>query len=372
MRHSALQVRFDKQHEIRGRLGEGGTRLDFEPGQFGLLISSGRGAGGKMKNGRRQFLKVSAGVAAFPIASRFAVADDYPSRPIHFIVGFAGGSGLDITARLIGQAMSDNLGQPVVIENRPGAATNIATEAVVNAPPDGYTILMVSTAAYTNGALYPHLNFDFIRDIAPVASATRGGCVLLVNPAFTAKTILEFVAYGKANPGKITVGAIGTGTVTHVAAEMFRIMTGIETTHVAYRGEPEALTDLMAGNVQATVTTLIGAVEFIKDGKLHALGVTTAQRFDILPDIPAIGEFVPGYEANLWNGVGAPRATPPEIISKLNAAINAGLKDPKTKTLFAKLGTVTVPTTPAEYGKVIVDETGRWSKVIRAAGIRAE
>ena len=325
-----------------------------------------------MKKGRRQFLKASAGAAALPVVSRLALADVYPSRPVHFIVGFAGGSGLDITARLIGQAMSDNLGQAVVIENRPGAATNIATEAVVNAPPDGYTILMISTAAYTNGALYPHLNFDFIRDIAPVASATRGGCVLLVNPAFPAKTIPEFITYAKDNPGKITVGAIGTGTVTHVAGEMFRIMTGIETTHVAYRGEPEALTDLMAGNVQAAITTLIGAAELIKNGKLRALGVTTARRFDILPDLPAIGEFVPGYEANLWNGVGAPRATPPEVINKLNAAINAGLNDPKMKALFAQLGTVTVPTTPAEYGKVIVSETDRWTKVIRAAGIQAE
>jgi tripartite-type tricarboxylate transporter receptor subunit TctC len=325
-----------------------------------------------MKKGRRQFLKASAAAVALPVVSRFALADAYPSRPIHFIVGFAGGSGLDITARLIGQAMSDNLGQPVVIENRPGAATNIATEFVVNAPPDGYTILMVSTAAYTNGALYPHLNFDFIRDIAPVASATRGGCVLLVNPAFPAKTIPEFVAYAKGNPGKIAVGAIGTGTVTHVAAEMFRIMTGIETTHVAYRGEPEALTDLMAGNVQATVTTLIGAVEFVRNGKLRALGVTTAGRFEILPDIPAIGEFVPGYEANLWNGVGAPRVTTPEVINRLNAAINAGLNDPKIKGLFAQQGTVTVPMTPAEYGKVIVSETERWTEIIRTAGIRAE
>jgi tripartite-type tricarboxylate transporter receptor subunit TctC len=325
-----------------------------------------------MKIGRRQFLKVSAGAAALPVNPPFALADVYPSRPIHFVVGFAGGSGLDITARLIGQAMSDNLGQPVVIENRPGAATNIATESVVNAAPDGYTILMVSTAAYTNGALYPHLNFDFIRDVAPVASATRGGCVLLVNPAFPAKTISDFVAYAKGNPGKIAVGAIGTGTVTHVAAEMFRIMTGIETTHVAYRGEPEALTDLMAGNVQAAITTLIGAAEFVRNGKLRALGVTTAGRFEILPDIPAISEIVPGYEANLWNGVGAPRATPPEVINKLNTAINAGLNDPKTKALFAQLGTVTVPTTPAEYGRVIVSETDRWTKVIRAAGIRAE
>jgi len=325
-----------------------------------------------MKFRRREFLQLIAGATVLPASSRGAFAETYPSRPIHLIVGFAGGSGLDITARLIGQAMSDSLGQAVVIENRPGAATNIATEAVVNAPPDGYTILMVSTAAFTNGALYPHLNFDFIRDIAPVASATRGGCVLLVNPAFPAKTIPEFVANAKNNPGKITVAAIGTGTVTHVAAEMFRIMTGIETTHVAYRGEPEALTDLMAGNVQASMITLIGAAELIKDGKLHALGVTTARRSEILPGIPAIGEFVRSYEANLWNGIGAPRATPPEIIDRLNAAINAGLNDPTMKAQFAALGTVTVPTTPAEYGKVIVSETARWARVIRAANIKAD
>ena len=324
-----------------------------------------------MKNGRRQFLRVSAGATALPVVSRFAFADVYPSRPIHFIVGFTGGSGLDITARLIGQAMSDNLGQPVVIENRPGAATNIATEFVVNAPPDGYTILMVSTAAYTNGALYPHLNFDFIRDIAPVASVSRGAFVMLVNPAFPAKTIPEFIAYAKAHPG-ITVASAGSGTVTHVSGEMFKIMTGIETVHVAYRGEPQALTDLIAGQVNCDVNTLSGAAEFIRTGKLRALGVTTAQRSEIFPDIPAIGEFVPGYEANLWNGIGAPKATPPEIIDKLNAAINAGLNDPKVKAQFTELGSTTAPLTPAEYGHVIVTETERWGKVIRAAGIKAE
>jgi tripartite-type tricarboxylate transporter receptor subunit TctC len=231
--------------------------------------------------------------------------------------------------------------------------------------------LMISTASFTNGALYEHLNFDFVRDIAPVASVTRGAFVMLVNPAFPAKTIPEFIAYGKDHPG-LTVASAGSGTVTHVSGEMFKIMTGIETVHVAYRGEPQALTDLIAGQVNCDFNTLSGATEFIKTGKLRALGVTTAQRSEIFPDIPAIGEFVPGYEANLWNGIGAPRATPPEIIDKLNAAINAGLNDPKVKAQFAELGSVTTPLTPAEYGKVIVTETERWSKVIHAAGIKAE
>jgi tripartite-type tricarboxylate transporter receptor subunit TctC len=323
-----------------------------------------------MRLRRRRFLQLAAGAAAATLPQR-ASALDYPTRPIHFVVGFAAGSGLDITARLIGQAMSDHLGQTVVIDNRPGAGTNIATESVVNAAPDGYTILMVSTASFTNGALYPNLPFDFIRDVAPVASVTRGAFVMLVNPAFPAKTIPEFIAYAKAHPGS-TVASAGSGTVTHVSGEMFKIMTGIDTVHVAYRGEPEALTDLIAGRVTCDFNTLSGATEFIKAGKLRALGVTTAQRSEIFPDVPAIGEFVPGYEANLWNGIGAPKATPPEIIDKLNTAINAGLNDPKVKEQFAVLGSLTAPLTAAEYGKVIVTETERWSKVIRAAGIKAE
>jgi tripartite-type tricarboxylate transporter receptor subunit TctC len=231
---------------------------------------------------------------------------------------------------------------------------------------------MVSTASFTNGALYQHLNFDFVRDIAPVASVTRGAFVMLVNPEFPAKTIPEFIAYAKANPGKIAVASAGSGTVTHISGEMFKMMTGIETVHVAYRGEPQALTDLIAGQVQADFNTLSGAAEFIKTGKVRALGVTTAKRSEIFPDIPAIGEFVPGYEANLWNGIGAPRATPPDIIEKLNAAINAGLNDPKVIAQFAELGSAVAPMSPADYGKVIVTETDRWAKVIRAAHITAE
>jgi tripartite-type tricarboxylate transporter receptor subunit TctC len=325
-----------------------------------------------MKLRRRHVLQLGAAAIAVPALPRFAAALDYPVRPIHFVVGFAAGSGLDITARLIGQAMTERLGQTVVIDNRPGAGTNIATELVVNAPPDGYTILMVSTASFTNGALYEHLNFDFIRDIAPVASVSRGAFVMLVNPALPAQTIPEFVAYAKANAGKLAVASAGSGTVTHVSGEMFKIMTGIDTVHVAYRGEPQALTDLIAGQVQCDFNTLSGAAEFIRTGKLRALGVTTAQRSEIFPDIPAIGEFVPGYEANLWNGIGAPRATPPDIIDKLNTAINAGLNDAKVKAQFAALGSTTAPMTPAEYGKVVARETERWGKVIRAAGIKAE
>ena len=323
-----------------------------------------------MRLRRRRFLQLAAGAAAATLPRR-ASALDYPTRPIHFVVGFAAGSGLDITARLIGQAMSDHLGQTVVIDNKPGAGTNIATDFVVNAAPDGYTILMVSTGSYTNGALYQHLNFDFVRDIAPVASVTRGAFVMLVNPAFPAKTIPEFIAYAKDHPG-LTFASAGSGTVTHVSGEMFKIMTGIDTVHVAYRGEPEALSDLIAGRINCDFNTLSGATEFIKAGKLRALGVTTAERSEIFPDVPAIGEFVPGYVANLWNGIGAPKATPTEIIDKLNAAINAGLNDPKVKEQFAVLGSTTAPMTPAEYGKVVVTETERWSKVIHAAGIKAE
>jgi len=320
---------------------------------------------------RRKFLHFAAGGVALAGIPRSATAETYPARPVHIIVGFPPGAASDINARLIGDWLSGRLGQQFIVDNRPGAGTNIATESVVNAPPDGYTILMVSTASFTNGALYEHLNFDFIRDIAPVASVSRGAFVMLVNPAFPAKTIPEFIAYAKAHPG-ITVASAGSGTVTHVSGEMFKIMTGIETVHVAYRGEPQALTDLIAGQVNCDFNTLSGAAEFIRTGKLRALGVTTAKRSELFPDIPAIGEFVPGYEANLWNGIGAPRATPPEIIDKLNAAINAGLNDPKVKAQFAELGSMTAPLTPAEYGHVIATETERWGKVIRAAGIKAE
>ena len=320
---------------------------------------------------RRHFLQLAAGAAASALP-KAAFALDYPTRPIHFVAGFTAGSGLDVIARLLGQAVAERLGQTVVVDNRPGAGTNIATEYVVNAPPDGYTILMVSTANYTNGALYPNLGFDFVRDIAPVASVSRGGIAMLVNPAFPAQSIPDFIAYAKANPGKISVGSAGNGTVTHISGEMFKIMAGINTVHVPYRGEPQALTDVIGGQLQCAFITIAGSAEFIKTGKLRALGVTMAQRSELLPEVPTIGEFVPDYEANLWTGMGAPRATPPEIIDKLNGAINEGLKDPKIKAQFAAFGSTTAPLTPAEYAKVVARETERWGKIIRAAGIKAE
>ena len=320
---------------------------------------------------RRHVLQLAAGAAASALP-RAAFALDYPVRPIHFVAGFTAGSGLDVIARLLGQAVTERLGQTVVVDNRPGAGTNIATEYVVNAPPDGYTILMVSTANYTNGALYPNLGFDFVRDIAPVASVSRGGIAMLVNPAFPAQSIPDFIAYAKANPGKISVGSAGNGTVTHISGEMFKTMAGINTVHVPYRGEPQALTDVIGGQLQCAFITIAGSAEFIKTGKLRALGVTMAQRSELLPEVPAIGEFVPDYEANLWNGMGAPRQTPPEIIDKLNGAINEGLKDPKIKAQFAAFGSTTAPLTPAEYAKVVARETERWGKIIRAAGIKAE
>lgn len=321
---------------------------------------------------RRKFLHLAAGVAALPALARGAVAADYPARPVHLICGFVAGSGSDIYARLIAQWLSQRLGQSVVVENRPGAGTNVATEAVVNAPPDGYTLLMISTAAFTNASLYDNLSFNFIRDVAPVASVARGAFVVVVNPSFAAKTVPELIAYAKANPGKVSMASAGTGTVTHVAGEMFKAMAGVQMVHVPYRGEPPGLTDIMGGVVQAGVFTLAGSSELIRSGKLHALGVTTAQRSELFPDIPAVGEFLPGYEASLWNGVGAPRDTPADVIATLNKEINAGLLDPTIKAQLATLASFPAPMTPAEYKTVIAQETEKWGKVIRAAGIKVE
>ncbi len=325
-----------------------------------------------MKLPRRQFLHLAAGAAALPAASRLAWAQAYPARPVHIVVGFGPGTGLDLYARIIGQWLSERLGQPVVIDNRPGAGTNLATESVVNAPPDGYTLLMASTAAFTNATLYDNLRFNFIRDIAPVASLSRGAFVMVVNPSFAARTVPEFIAHAKANPGKINVASGGIGTANHVAGEMFKTMAGIDMVHVPYRSDGAALTDLLGDRIQVYFVALAGAAGFIRDGKVRALGVTTADRTSAFPQIPAIGEFVPGFEANLRNGLGAPRGTPAEIIETLNAAVNAGLNDPTIKARFADLGSETAPLTPAEWGKIIVEETEKWGKVIRAAGIKAQ
>ena len=319
---------------------------------------------------RRRSLQLTGAVAAAALIPRGASALDYPTRPIHLIVGLAAGSGLDIYGRLVAQAMSERLGQQFVIENRVGAGGNVSTEFVVNAPPDGYTILMASTAVFTNASLYDNLSFNFIRDIAPVGTVTRSTFVMVTNPSFPAKTIPELIAYAKANPGKIAVGSAGTGTVTHVAGELFKMMAGIDWVHVPYRGEPPALNDLLAGRIQLNFGTLAGSGEFIRTGKLRALAVTTAQRSEMFPDIPSVAEFLPGYEASLLNGIGAPRATPAEIIQKLNTALNESLVDPKIKAQFKTLGAVPIPMTPAEYGKVIVSETEKWGKVIKAANIK--
>src|SRR5258705_5422688 len=262
---------------------------------------------------RRQLLRLAASAAVLPAAVRFAWAQTYPTRPVHIVVGFGAGTGLDTYARLIGQWLSDRFGQPVVIDNRPGAGTNLATELVVNAQPDGYTLLMASTAAFTNAALYDNLRFNFIRDIAPVASLSRGAFVMVVNPSFPAKTVPEFVAYAKANPGKINMASGGIGTANHVAEEMFKAMAGVDMVHVPYRADGAAITDLLGGRVQVYFLALAGAVELIKTGKLRALAVTTAQRSAVFPEIPTVGEFVPGYEASLRNGLRAPRATPADI-----------------------------------------------------------
>jgi tripartite-type tricarboxylate transporter receptor subunit TctC len=325
-----------------------------------------------MRFPRRQFLRLAAGAAAVLPAARIARAQAYPARPVHIVVGFAAGTGLDIYARLIGQWLSERLGQSFVVDNRPGAGTNLATESVVNAPPDGYTLLMASTAAFTNAALYDNLRFNFIRDIAPVASLTRAAFIMVVDPSFPAKTVPEFIAYAKANPGKINMASGGTGTVTHVAGELFKAMAGVDMLHVPYRSDGAVITDLIGGRVQVYFVALAGAAEFIKAGKLRALAVTTAERSPAFPDIPTLAEFVPGYEASLRNGLGAPKATPADVIARLNTEVNAGLVDPKIKARFAELGSETVPLSTAAYGKIIVEETEKWGKVIKAAGIKAE
>jgi tripartite-type tricarboxylate transporter receptor subunit TctC len=322
---------------------------------------------------RRQLLHVAAGVAAFPAVSGFAWAQTYPSRPVRIIVGFAAGGPNDILARLTGQWLSERLGQPFVIENRPGAGSNIATEAVVRAPPDGYTLLLLGTPNAINATLYDHLNFNFIRDIAPVAGLIRGALVMVVHPSVPASTLPQFIAYAKANPGKLSYGSGGVGGITHITAELFKQEAGgLDIVHVPYRGVAPALTDLLGGQVQVLFTNLALLMGYIETGKLRALAITTATRSDALPDIPAIGEFVPGYEASSVFGLGAPRNTPTEIIDRLNKEINAALADPEFKARLAHLDGTALGGSPADFGKLIADETGKWGKVIRLANIKPE
>jgi len=314
---------------------------------------------------RRQFLHLAAGAAALPVMSRLARAQTYPTRPVRIILGFAAGGGADFTARLIGQWLSERLGQQFIIENRPGAGGNIGTEAVVRSPPDGYTLLLAGTPNTINATLYDKLNFNFIRDIAPVAAIIRQPLVMAVHPSVPAKTVPEFIAHAKANPGKINMASGGNGTTPHVAGELFKMMTGVNLVHVPYRGGGPALTDLVAGQVQVYFAQMMASIEYIRAGKLRPLAVTIATRSDALPDIPTVSEFVPGYETSLWLGIGAPKGTPAEIVDTLNQETNAALTDPKIKARLADLGGTVLPGTPADFGKLIADETEKWGKVRR-------
>ena len=325
-----------------------------------------------MKLPRRKFLHLAAGGAALPAVSRFAWAQAYPARPVRIIVGFAAGGATDIFARMSGQWLSERLGQSFVIENRPGAGSNIAAEAVVRASPDGYTLLMVSSANAINAALYDKLNFNLVQDIAPIAGINRATYVMAVNPSFPAKTVPEFIAYAKANQGKINMASAGNGSTPHLAGELFKIMAGVNLIHVPYRGGGTALPDLLAGQVQVYFANMASSIEHIRAGKLRALAVTTAARSEALPEVPTVSEFVPGYEASGWFGIAAPKSTSSEIVDKLNKQINEGLADPKMKARLADLGGAPMPMTPAEFGKFIVDETEKWGKVIRTANIKAD
>jgi tripartite-type tricarboxylate transporter receptor subunit TctC len=325
-----------------------------------------------MKLPRRNFLHLAAGAAALPAVSGIAKAQTYPTRPVRLIVPLAPGGATDIIARLIGQWLSERLGQPSIVENRPGAGTNLGTEAVVRAPPDGYTLLLVSTPNAINATLYDKLNFNFIRDIASVAGIISHPLVIVMNPSVPAKTVPEFIAYAKANPRKLNMASPGNGTLNHVSGELFKMMAGVDMVHVPYRSGGPALTDLIAGQVQVMFPATVSSIEYIRDGRLRALAVTTATRSELLPDIPTVGEFVPGYEASGWFGVGAPKATPAEIVEKLNKEINAGLADPKLKARLADVGGDALALSPADFEKLIADETEKWGKVIRAANIKPE
>jgi tripartite-type tricarboxylate transporter receptor subunit TctC len=328
---------------------------------------------GVMKLPRRTFLHLAASAAALPAVSRIAWAQAYPSRPVRIIVPFAPGAVNDLTARLIGQWLTERIGQQFLIENRPGGGGNIGIEAVVRAPADGYTLLVVGTTAAINATLFEKLNYNFIRDIAPVASIVRVPHIMQVNPSVPVTTVAEFIAYAKANPGKITMGSGGNGSPAHVIGEHFKMMTGVNLVHVPYRGGAPALTDLIAGQIQVAFIDMAASIEYIRAGKLRALAVTTALRSDALPDIPTIGGVVPGFEASHWVGLHAPKNTPSEIIGKLNVAINAGLADPRLKTRFADLGGTVLPGSPSEFGKLIADDTEKVGKVIRReARVNAE
>jgi tripartite-type tricarboxylate transporter receptor subunit TctC len=323
-----------------------------------------------MNLARRQFLRLAAG--AVPAISWVARAQSYPTRPVRVMVGDSPGGAPDIVARLMGEWLSEQFGQQIVVENRPGAGNTIAMEIVAKAPPDGYTLALVGTSAATSATLYQNLSYDLVRDIAPVAGIVRGPLVMVVDPAFPAKTIPEFIAYAKANPTTINMASAGTGTGPHVAGELFNMMSGSNMIHVPYRGGPAALTAVLGGQVQVYFVATSSSIENIKAGKLRALAVTTATRWEGLPDVPALDEFLPGYEASIWFGIGAPKNTPDDFIDKLNNEINKGLSDPQTKARLAALGSTPMPMTPAEFGRLVAEETDKWAKVIKFSGAKVE
>lgn len=319
---------------------------------------------------RRKFLQLTLGASVVPVASCFASAQPYPTRPVDVIVGYGAGTAPDIIARLLAHWLSERLGQPFVVENRPGAGSNIATETVVRAEPNGYTLLLVTASNAINTSLYDRLNFNFVRDIEPVASIAGIPFVMQVNPSFPAKTLPEFIAYAKANPGKVNMASVGIGTAPHVFGEMFKAMASVDLVHIPYRTNP--ISDLLSGHVQVYFGAILSSIGYIRAGKLRALAVTTAARSELLPNIPAVGEFVPGYEASAWQGVGAPKNTPAEISDQLNKEINAGLADPSLRARIAEQGAVPTLMTRVEFGKFIAGETEKWAKVLKSAGIRAE
>jgi tripartite-type tricarboxylate transporter receptor subunit TctC len=326
----------------------------------------------EMKLPRRRFLHLAAGTAALPAVLRIAWAQSYPLRPVRVIVGFAAGGTTDVLARMIGQWLSERLGQPFLIENRPGAGTNIATEAVVKSAPDGYTLLMVSPPNTINATLYEKLNFNFLRDIAAVAAIARVPNVMEVNPSVPAKTVAEFIAYAKANPGKLSFASAGVGSSQHLSGEMFKMMAGVDMVHVPYRGGAPALTDLIGGQVQLMFDNVSSSIEHIRAGKLRPLAVSTATRSDALPDIPTVGDVLPGFEASAVNGVGVPRETPSDIIALLNRHINTALADPAIKARLANLGSTVLPGSPADYGMLLANETEKWAKVVKFSGAKPD
>jgi tripartite-type tricarboxylate transporter receptor subunit TctC len=325
-----------------------------------------------MKLPRRQFLHLAAGAAALPAASRIAWAQAYPSRPVRIVVGYAPGGAGDISMRLMGQWLSERLGQQFIIENRTGAGTNIATEAVVRATADGYTLLMSSAANAINATLYNRLNFNFIRDTTPIAGIIRVPHVIVVHPSFTAKTVPEFIAYAKANPGKLTWGSPGVGTAGHVCGELFKMMAGLNMIHVPYRGGGAAMADLLSGQLEVYIGAMTSSLEYVKAGRLHALAVSTATRSEALPEVALVSDFVPGFETSDWGGVSAPKSTPAEIADKLNKEINAAFADPKIKARLTDLGATPFPGSPAEFGNFIAEDTEKWGKVVKFAGLKPD